>query len=59
MVQDRERWGRQYTTWQAKIDVLRAYVRGGARTANVLRDMQNYFGLTNEEMQSYFGEVMQ
>jgi len=59
MVLDRERWGRQYTTWQAKVDVLRAYVRDGARTANVLRDMQNYFGLTNEEMQSYFGEVMQ
>jgi len=58
MPKDRERWGRKYTTWQSKVEVLRAYVRDGARTANVLRDMQNYFGLSAEEMQRYFGEFL-
>jgi len=58
MVQDRARWGREYTTWLSKVEVLRNYVRGGARTANVLRDMQNYFGLTDDQMQYYFGNVM-
>ena len=57
MPMDRQRWGRQYSTWLAKVEVLRAYVRDGARTANVLRDMQSYFGLTEEEMKHYFGSV--
>ena len=58
MVQDRARWGREYTTWLSKVEVLRNYVRNGARTQNVLRDMQNYFDLTNDQMQYYFGNVM-
>lgn len=57
MPMDRERWGREYTTWQANVEKLREYVRNGSRTANVLRDLQNYFGLTEEEMQLYFSGI--
>lgn len=37
--------------------ICRSYM-GDRDTANVLRDMQNYFNLNNEQMQEYFGKVM-
>ena len=55
MPRDRERWGVTYKHWQGKIQKLRDYVAGGKRTANMLRDIQDYFDLTDEEMTAYFG----
>ncbi len=58
MVLDRERWGKKYSSWESAVEKLRAYVRDGARDAIVLKDLQDYFDLTDAEMESYFGEVM-
>lgn len=57
MPMDRERWDREYTTWLENVDRLRDYVRNGARTSTVLQDLKHYFGLTEEEMTLYFGNV--
>lgn len=55
MERDRERWGYSYSHWQKKVQKLRDYVADGARTNNVLRDLKDYFDLTDEEMAYYFG----
>jgi hypothetical protein len=53
---DRERWGRTVDGWNGAVNRLRNYVKDGARNNHVKQDLQNYFGLTEEEMQSYFGD---
>ena len=54
---DRERWGRSVEGWNSAVERLRRYVRDGARTKRVLEDLQSYFALTEEQMQTYFGQV--
>ena len=58
MVQDRQRWGQSYSGWEKAVDELRAYFKDGARDATVLKDLKRYFNLTDEQMEYYFGEVM-
>jgi hypothetical protein len=55
MTRDRERWGYSYKHWQNKVQKLRDYVADGARTKNFLRDLQDYFDLSDAEMDAYFG----
>lgn len=55
MVQDRERWGKSYSSWEKAVEKLRSYVRDDARTKTVLKDLKNYFDLTDAQMNSYFG----
>ena len=55
MTRDRERWGYSYKHWQNKVQKLRDYVADGARTKNFLRDLQDYFDLSDAEMEAYFG----
>ena len=58
MVQDRQRWGQSYSGWEKAVDELRAYFKDGARDATVLKDLKNYFHLTDEQMEQYFGDLM-
>lgn len=56
MPRDRARWGRSLSGWNNAVEKLRSYVKDGVRTKRVLADLQEYFSLTEEEMQGYFGE---
>lgn len=58
MVLDRERWGKKYSSWESAVEKLRTYVRNGARNELVLKDLKDYFNLSDAQMQSYFGSVM-
>ena len=58
MAQDRARWGQSYSGWEKAVDELRAYFKDGARDATVLKDLKNYFHLTDEQMEHYFGDLM-
>ena len=55
MPRDRDRWGYSLTSWENAVEKLRDYVKDGARTQRVLDDLQNYFSLTDSQMESYFG----
>ncbi len=55
MQADRERWGVSYTTWENSVEKLRAFFRDDARDKLVLADIQDYFDLTDAQMESYFG----
>lgn len=53
---DRERWGYSVSGWNNAVQKMYNYVKGGARTDNVLRDIKSYFGLTDDQMKYYFGK---
>ena len=52
---DRERWGYTVGGWKSSVQKLYDYVKDGARTKNVLRDIKNFFNLSDAQMQEYFG----
>ena len=52
---DRARWGSSVTKWNNSVENLRAYFRDGARDKNVLKDIKDYFNLSDSQMKSYFG----
>lgn len=56
MEQDRERWGYSVSHWEGHVDRLRDYVAGGKRKKAVLADIREFFGLTDAQMETYFGE---
>ena len=58
MERDRTRWGKTYAGWQKSVEYLRNYVRDNVRTKYVLNHLQNYFKLSNEQMDYYFGEIL-
>ncbi len=58
MIRDRQRWGTSYERWQESVEKMRAYVSGGTRMQGFLQDLRKYFSLTDEEMQSYFGQLL-
>ena len=55
MEKDRERWGYTVSGWEKSVQMLYDYVKDGTRTKNVLRDIKNYFNLSDAQMQEYFG----
>lgn len=55
---DRARWGIAVSRWEKSVQALRDYVNDGKRDKNVLADLKTYFGLSQAEMEYYFGEVM-
>ena len=59
MPKDRERWSTTYEKWQEEVQKLRDYVKDGKRTRTVLNSLQNYFYLTDEQMEHYFGDLME
>ena len=59
MPQDRARWGQSYSGWEKSVEQLRAYFAGGKRTRTILNSLRGYFGLNDQQMEYYFGEIMQ
>ena len=55
--QDRSRWGYTVESWEKSVDALYNYVKDGARTEHVLKDLKSYFKLTDEQMKDYFGTI--
>ncbi len=51
---DRARWGSSVSSWEKAVEKLRAYVRDGVRDRNVLKDLKNFFVLSDNEMAAYF-----
>lgn len=52
---DRARWGRSTAEWENEVARIRNYFKDGKRTEHVKADIKSYFGLTDEQMKSYFG----
>lgn len=52
---DRERWDRSVSKWEKEIQKLRDFVKDGRRVAILQEDLRDYFHLTKEDMQKYFG----
>ena len=59
MPRDRERWNMSYSAWESQVEALRKFVRDEKRTKAMLTNLKSYFSLTNEEMEYYFGDLMQ
>lgn len=57
MPRDRERWGKTLSGWEASVQKLYDYVADGARTKKILTDLQDYFDLSDAEMDTYFGNI--
>ena len=55
MPRDRARWKRSYSGWEDYVQVLRDFVRG--RNKVVLKDIKNYFSLSDSQMEHYFGSL--
>ncbi|MBQ8697362.1 MAG: CotH kinase family protein [Clostridia bacterium] len=55
MPRDRKRWGSSVEIWESSVQRIRDYFADGKRDARVLADIQSYFGLTDAQMQEYFG----
>jgi len=55
MARDRERWGGSVQAWERSVQSIRNYFADGNRNDHVKADIQAYFGLTDVQMQEYFG----
>lgn len=51
MQRDCDKWGHQYSTWEANVQELRNFAN--TRTDYVLKHVKKKFGLTDEQMRSY------
>ena len=56
MPADRARWNRTMSGWEANVNKLRNFPK--KQKDVVLRDIQNYFSLSDSQMEYYFGNVM-
>lgn len=59
MPRDRSRWNNSYERWQNEVQKLRDYVKDGKRTRIVINGLRSYFYLNDEQMEYYFGDLMQ
>ena len=59
MPRDRARWGTTMELWHYYVDYISSHVKDNGRTKTVLRDLKDYFDLSNEEMEHYFSKVME
>ena len=51
---DRARWNRSVTKWEGSVQHIRDFVSEGKRAEQMKRDIQQYFDLSDEQMQAYF-----
>lgn len=54
---DRTRFGFTVASWESAVNKLKEYVRDGQRDATYLAGIQKYFGLSYDQMISYFGRT--
>lgn len=52
---DRAKYGITMREWEFYVEQLKSYVRDGKRNKTVLKGIKNYFGLSDAQMESYFG----
>ncbi len=59
MPYNQARWGYSMERWEEHVQYLRDFVRSdkGDRVSTMVLDAKRTFGLTDEEMQTYFGEL--
>lgn len=57
MPRDRDRWGRSMDYWHDCVQRLRDFPVGRERI--IIRDLQNYFSLSDAEVEYYFGSLME
>ena len=57
MPADRDRWNRTMSGWEKYVQVLRDFTKN--RQNIVLRDLKNYFYLSDSQMEYYFGSLTQ
>ena len=55
MPRDRERWNRSMEYWNSCVQQLRAFTVD--REQIIIQDLQNYFSLTDAEVEYYFGSL--
>jgi len=55
MPRDRERWNRSMEYWNSCVQQLRAFTVD--REQIIIQDLQNYFSLTDTEVEYYFGSL--
>lgn len=55
MVRDRPRWNRSVSAWESHVQDLRDFPVN--RNRRLLRDVQQYFGLSDRQMDDYFGDL--
>lgn len=51
MVKDTKRWNTRYSTWEREVEELREFAR--ERTGYLVPILQDYFGLTDQQMKDY------
>ena len=56
MKYDRERWGYRIESWEKAVAYLKTF--GENRTAQMIEDAQSVFKLTDDEIQYYFGSLL-
>lgn len=56
MPRDRDRWNRSMDYWNSCVQQLRDFAEDREKT--VLKDIRNYFSLSDSQMEYYFGELM-
>lgn len=55
MEKDCKRWGKTYSGWKNSVEIMRTFV--GERNEYLLKNIQSWFGLTDEEMRAYGFQV--
>lgn len=61
IVYNYERWNGTYESWKEHVQFLRDFVlsEGSDRVATMVQSAQRAFGLSDEQMRSYFGALVQ
>lgn len=57
MPRDRERWGMTVSGWEKEVENLRKFVRNESRTKFMLQSLKDYFSLSDQQMEYYFGDL--
>ncbi len=58
IVQDRAKYGLSVDKWKNNVQKMRDYVKDSVRHKNVLASIKSYFGLSADEMNKYFSDLM-
>ena len=59
MEADRKRWNCSVSGWKNATQVLYNYVKDGKRTKHMLNELKSDFGISDEKMKEYFGDLLE
>ncbi|MBR6935301.1 MAG: CotH kinase family protein [Clostridia bacterium] len=57
IAQNQARYGLTVERWYERLEKMKDIIRGGRRNITVLRDIRAYFGLSEVQMEEYFGAL--